>query len=104
MDADFVKLMHSKGEPVVDRDGDRIGTMSQIACEPTTSKARWLVVKTSVVGRRRLVPVEGSVDDAGVVHVPFLKASVLCAPVPAVPVTPAIDECDALEEYYRRAA
>jgi hypothetical protein len=104
MDPDFTKLMHAKGEAVVDCDGDRIGTMSQVACEPTTSRAGWLVVRTAVLRRARLVPVEGATDAGGTIRVPFSKASVLRSPKPTLPVAPAIDECTALEEYYRRAA
>ena len=104
MDADFVKLMHTRGEHVVDRDGGRIGKIAQVACEPTTSKASWLVVKTLFLHRRRLVPVEGADDMGGTILVPFSKTSVLRAPKPAVPTAPAIDECSALDEHYRRAA
>src|SRR5579863_3351632 len=61
-EADFVKLMHAKGERVVDRHGEVIGKVSQIACDPNTYNADWLVVKTSTLGRPRLVPVQGAID------------------------------------------
>jgi sporulation protein YlmC with PRC-barrel domain len=104
MDADFVKLVHTKGERVVDCDGEHIGKVSQVACDPHTYSADWLVVKTSVPGRQSLVPVEDAIDLCGTVQVPFSKDTVLSAPVPVVPIAPAIGECAALEQHYHRAA
>ena len=104
MDADFVQLMHTKGEPVVDREGSPIGKVAQLACEPLTYRAEWLVVKTSMVGRQRLVPVDGAVEEGGAIRVPYSKTAVFAAPLPLVTVSPDASECAALEEHYRHAA
>jgi sporulation protein YlmC with PRC-barrel domain len=96
--------MQAMGDPVVDREGRRIGKLMQIALEPNTYRAQWLVVKTSLFGRQRLVPVDTAIEDGNTIRVPFSKDTVLNAPVPAVPLTPAPTECSALEEYYRHAA
>jgi len=104
MDADFSKLIRAKGECVVDRDGNQIAEVAQVASEPKTLAPRWLVVRTSVVGRSRLVPIDGAVDDGQVVRVPFSKETVMASPVPAVAIAPAITECTALDEHYHRAA
>jgi sporulation protein YlmC with PRC-barrel domain len=104
MEADFIKLTHARGERVVDLDGRRIGKVTNIAFEPNTYRADWLVVKTSMFGRPRLVPVATAVEEGHEIRVPFLKATVLNAPVPTIPLTPAMSECTALEEHYRRAA
>jgi hypothetical protein len=104
MEADFIKLVRAKGERVLDRDGNQIGQVSQVATEPETLSPRWLVVRTSAVGRSRLVPIDGAVDDGEVVRVPFLKETVLASPVPAVAIAPAITDCTALDEHYHRAA
>jgi sporulation protein YlmC with PRC-barrel domain len=104
MDGDFDTLMHVVGEPVVDGEGQRIGKVAQIALEPNTYRAEWLVLKTSLFGRHRLVPVGYATEEGGMVKVPFKKGTVLDAPVPAIPTTPAVTECAALEEHYRRAA
>jgi len=104
MDADFVKIMRAKGERVIDRDGNDIGKVTQVASEPWTLTPGWLVVKTSVFGGSRLVPIEGAFDDGEVVHVPFSKGTVMTAPVPAVAIAPAASESTALDEHYRRAA
>src|SRR5579864_9485557 len=103
MQADFVKLTHAKGEHVVDLDGRRIGKVTNIAFEPKTSRPDWLVVKTSMFGRPRLVPVAAAVEEGHEIRVPFLKETVLRAPVPTIPLTPGTSECAALEEHYRRA-
>jgi sporulation protein YlmC with PRC-barrel domain len=104
MEADFVKLTHARGEHVVDLDGRRIGKVTNIAFEPKTFRPDWLVVKTSMLGRPRLVPVAAAVEEGNEIRVPFLKETVLNAPVPTIPLTPATSECTALEEHYRRAA
>jgi sporulation protein YlmC with PRC-barrel domain len=88
----------------VDRHGELIGKVSQLACDPKTYSAEWLVVKTSVLGRPRLVPVEGAIDLGDTVRVPFSKLTVLAAPVPVIAIAPAMSECTALEEHYHRAA
>jgi len=68
MEADFIKLVRAKGERVLDRDGNQIGQVSQVATEPETLSPRWLVVRTSAVGRSRLVPIDGAVDDGEVLR------------------------------------
>ena len=105
MDADFDKLEHIMGEHVVDRHGHRIGTVAQVALEPQTFRAEWLVLKTSRFGhRQRLVPIEAAVDEGRAISVPFSKEMVLCAPVPAVPTSPAGSEITALHQHYHVAA
>jgi sporulation protein YlmC with PRC-barrel domain len=104
MEADFAKLTQAKGDHVVDLDGRGIGRVTDIAFEPNTYAADWLVVKTSMLGRPRLVPVTEAVEQGHEIRVPFSKETVLSAPVPAIPLTPASSECAALEEHYRRAA
>ncbi len=104
MEANFVKLMHTKGERVVDCDGTPIGKVAQVACEPTTFAAGWLVVKTSLVDRPRLVPVDCAIEEAGMIRVPISRYTVIDAPVPVVAVAPAMTECAALDEHYQRAA
>jgi hypothetical protein len=104
MEADFVKIMRAKGERVIDPDGHNIGKLVQVASEPKTLTPGWLVVKTSAFGGSRLVPIEGAVDDGGVVRVPFPKETVMDSPVPAVAIAPAITESSALDEHYHRSA
>jgi hypothetical protein len=104
MDADFVKITRAKGERVIDREGNIIGKVIQVASEPGTLTPGWLVVKTPTLRGTRLVPIEGAIDDGEVVRVPFSKETVMAAPVPAVAIVPAVIECSALDEHYRRVA
>ena len=105
MDADFGKLEHIMGERVVDPGGHRIGKVAQVALEPQTLQAEWLVLKTSRFGRRpRLVPIKGAVDQGDTILVPFSREMVLGAPVPAVPTSPGGSEIAALHQHYGVAA
>jgi sporulation protein YlmC with PRC-barrel domain len=105
MEADFGKLEQIMGERVVDPRGHRIGKVTQLALEPQTLQAEWLVLKTSRFGRqRRLVPIKGAVDQGGAILVPFSKEMVLGAPVPAVPTSPGGSEVTALHAHYDVAA
>jgi hypothetical protein len=104
MEADLNRLVEVVGEPVLDVEGYRIGKVAQLAYEPTTLSPEWLVVKTSRLGRPRLVPVASAAERGGMVHVPFSKETVLAAPMPALPGTPALTECASLQQHYRAAA
>ena len=104
MDADFIKAMHAKGRRVLDRDGNPIGKVAQVASEPMTLAPRWLVIKTSSFGRSRLVPIDSAIADGDQVRVPYSKETVMAAPVPAVLISPAVTEGAALDEHYHQAA
>jgi len=98
------ELSQMIGETVVDRENHRIGKVQDVAQRSDTMAPNWLVVKTSVFGRRRLVPVSTATVLDHVVHVPYRKDQVLDAPVPAVPVTVAASEDARLIRHYRLAA
>jgi sporulation protein YlmC with PRC-barrel domain len=92
------------GEPVVDRKGERIGTVAEVAFEPNTLAPEWLVVKTSIFGRRRLVPIESAQSEGDTIRVPYSKETVLDAPVPEIPGSLATRERTELLAYYQHAA
>ena len=105
MDDDFYKLQQIVGERVIDPQGHVIGKVAQIAYEPYTFHAEWLVLKTSRLGhQQRLVPIDAVRDEGRTIWVPFPKDVVMGAPVPAVPSTPAGSEAVALHAHYRAAA
>jgi hypothetical protein len=104
MDASYAELMHVIGESVNDAGGHRIGRVTQVACEPNTLRPEWLVVKTSVFGRQRLVPLDAAEESDGVIRLPFDKDTVLDAPVPEIAETPAASERTALIRHYRQVA
>src|SRR5918911_1848122 len=77
------------GRTVYDSDGRRLGRLAEVL--PGEGGARWGVVR-STLGRRRVVPLEGAVDDEhGGVTVATDKASVRAAPVLAESTEPAVD-------------
>jgi hypothetical protein len=92
------------GEPVVDYESRRVGTVRGVAQQESTMEPGWLVVKTSLFGRERLIPIE-SVEDVGdAVRVPFSRAAVLSAPVPATLFTVDSAEQASLARHYELAA
>jgi sporulation protein YlmC with PRC-barrel domain len=94
---------HLIGETVFDAQGDRVGKVSEIAFRPDTFDPEWLVVKTSLFGRKRLVPFAAAEEQGDRVRVPFGRDMVLDAPVPEIPMTLARSERDALLKYYQAA-
>jgi sporulation protein YlmC with PRC-barrel domain len=92
------------GESVVDPAGHRVGTVAEVAFEPNTLAPEWLVVKTSIFGRRRLVPLDTAHDQGDSIRVPYSKETVLDAPVPEIPGSLATSERAALFAYYAHAA
>jgi sporulation protein YlmC with PRC-barrel domain len=98
------RIVHFVGEPVVDQEGHRIGKVTQVTYEPNTMTPEWLVVKTSVFGRLRLVPLDAAEDQGDTIRVPFPKDTVINAPVPEIPGTLATSERMALLSHYRQVA
>ena len=92
------------GDFVIDNTGRKIGRVRDIAEVGTEMKPEWLVVKTSLFGRRRLIPMAAVHEEGKVIRVPFSNDLVLSAPVPAIPVTLSDSEREALAEHYARAA
>src|SRR5579862_7780807 len=76
------EIFEMVGETVVDRESHRIGKVDGMAQESTTLDPTFMIVKTSLFGRRRLIPLAYTEDSEGIVHVPFSKDAVLDAPVP----------------------
>jgi hypothetical protein len=89
------------GESVLDGEGRRVGKVVGTASRPDTLEPEWLVVRTSMFGKQRLVPVDGASEDGGTVHVGFSKEAILSAPTPDIPTSLAANERQALVEHYR---
>jgi ribosomal 30S subunit maturation factor RimM len=92
------------GDHVVDKDNHRVGTVEDLAQVADAMEPTWLVIKTSLFGRIRLVPIDAVEVLDDVVHVPFGKEQVLSAPEPLVPVTVANSEAQRLRIHYSHAA
>jgi sporulation protein YlmC with PRC-barrel domain len=92
------------GEMMVDDAGHKVGKVTDVVSRPDTLEAEWLVVKTSMFGRTRLVPLAAAFEEGNTAHIPFSREEVLAAPVPEVPTSLAVFERQALLEHYHLAA
>src|ERR1700710_3099859 len=92
------------GDTMVDDEGQKVGKVTDVVSRPDTLEAEWLVVKTSLFGRQRLVPLSATFEEGHTAHIAFSKDEVLSAPVPEVPTSLAVFERQALLEHYHRAA
>lgn len=69
------------GHDVIDRDGETVGTVSDVFYEDGATDPSWLVVDPGVFRKERLVPVEGSYETReGKIMVPFDKNWIKDAP------------------------
>jgi hypothetical protein len=92
------------GDIMVDDAGHKIGKVTDVVSRPDTLEAEWLVVKTSLFGRTRLVPLAAAFEEDHTAHIRFSREDVLSAPVPEVPTSLAVFERQALLEHYHLAA
>jgi uncharacterized protein (TIGR02271 family) len=69
------------GGTVVDRDGDKIGSIAEIYEDTQTGKPEWAAVSTGFFGTKvAIVPLTQADDDGGSLRVPFEKSLVKDAP------------------------
>jgi sporulation protein YlmC with PRC-barrel domain len=94
---------HLVGDTMVDDEGHRVGKVTDVVSRPDTLEAEWLVVKTSMFGRPRLVPLASAVEDGQIAHITYSKDDVLSAPVPEVPTSLAAHERQVLLAHYHLA-
>src|ERR1700680_36938 len=91
---------HLVGDVMVDGEGHRVGKVTDVVSRPDTLEAEWLVVKTSMFGRPRLVPLAAAYEDGHIAHIAYSKDDVLSAPVPEVPTSLAAFERQGLLAHY----
>ncbi|WP_431218346.1 DUF2382 domain-containing protein [Leifsonia xyli] len=90
------------GSKVIDRDGDKIGTVGQIYVDPSSGRPNWASVKTGLFGTSEsFIPLDEATEDADGLRVPYEKAFVKDAPRidDDAELSPA--EEDELYSYYR---
>jgi hypothetical protein len=86
------------GSTVRDRDGSKLGTLEEVL--PGAGRGRWGVVR-SMLGKRRLVPLEGATDDGlGDLSVDTDRASVRTAPLVDDAAAADADQTGALHRHY----
>jgi hypothetical protein len=93
-----------RGRTVVDRDGEKVGTLDDLYLEGESDLPAWGGVRTGLFGSREsLVPLDRVEEDGDDLRLPFLKQEVVDAPRvdPDVALEP--EEEDALRRHYGRA-
>lgn len=88
------------GRTVVDRDGVTVGKITDVITDPVTLEPEWLTVKTSRIGRERLVPAAAAQHDGDGVAVPFDKEQVRGAPAAKEHTAPTNQERAAIYAHY----
>jgi uncharacterized protein (TIGR02271 family) len=69
------------GAKVIDRDGDKIGTIGQIYVDPSTGRPNWASVRTGLFGTSEtFVPLEEAAEEGDQIRVPYEKSFVKDAP------------------------
>jgi sporulation protein YlmC with PRC-barrel domain len=95
---------HLLGESVLDKEDRKIGKVEDLANAWDKMVPEWLVIRTSLFGRPRLVPIDAVDEKDNTIHVPYSKETVLSAPVPEAPTTIYRSDREALDRHYARAA
>jgi hypothetical protein len=65
------RASHMVGESVVDKDNHKIGRVDAIAQISGEMEPEWLVVRTSLFGRPRLIPIDIVREVGDEIHVPL---------------------------------
>lgn len=69
------------GGRVIDRDGDKIGSIEQVYVDTQTGQPSWVSVKTGLFGTSEsFVPLDEATEEGGDLRVPFEKSFVKDAP------------------------
>ncbi len=69
------------GAKVIDRNGDKIGTVGQVYVDPTSGRPNWVAVRTGLFGTSEsFVPLDQATEVDGDIQVPYEKAFVKDAP------------------------
>ena len=70
-----------RGHEMVDRDGEKIGKISELYLDQQSDKPEWVTVKTGLFGTREtFVPIRDADSEGEMVRVPFEKGQVKEAP------------------------
>ena len=76
-----VDIQSWRGLNVVDRDGDKVGTLEDIYVDRESGQPEWAAVSTGLFGRKVcFVPIEGATPGDGEIRVPYEKQAIKDAP------------------------
>lgn len=66
---------------LVDSEGDRVGTISDVYVDDASGEPEWLAVMTGLFGSRiSFLPLEGAIEGDGEIHTPWLKSQIKDSP------------------------
>lgn len=75
------RILQFRGEDLRDRDGDKIGSVTEIYLDAETGAPEWALVSTGLFGgKSTFVPLRDATEADGTLRVPFDKATVKDAP------------------------
>ena len=75
------RILSFRGQNLVDRDGDKIGSIEEIYLDAETNEPEWALVHTGLFGTKRtFVPIREASEGEGGLRVPFEKSTVKDAP------------------------
>jgi sporulation protein YlmC with PRC-barrel domain len=74
------EVLEWRGCEVIDRDGDKVGTLEEIYFDEQTRKPEWAIVKSGLFGRSILVPLIGAMHEEERVRVRYEKDTIKDAP------------------------
>jgi uncharacterized protein (TIGR02271 family) len=70
-----------RGNDVIDRDGDKLGTLEEIYLDQETGEPEWALINTGLFGTKSsFAPLQGASQDGGSVRIAYEKGQVKDAP------------------------
>lgn len=101
MDEHEVPTTTYNGQDVVDEEGNKLGTVTDVVSDSSTLEPQWLVVDVGVMKGDRYVPVRGSYRSTqGHIVVPYTDQMVKDAPKAHRDHVPTVDSERELREHY----
>ena len=105
MDDHQVPTTTYNGHDVIDEEGDKLGTVTDVVSDGSTLEPQWLVVDVGVLQGDRYVPVSGSYRSTqGHIVVPYTRQIIKHAPKAHRDHVPTADSERELREYYGMSA
>jgi stress response protein YsnF len=92
------------GTQMVGRDGEEIGAVERVFSKDSTGEPAWVTVRTGVMRREHVIPLEGSQSNADSIHVPFTQDMVKNSPKLEFDDHLSTDDIKVLSQYYGTTA
>jgi sporulation protein YlmC with PRC-barrel domain len=101
MDEHEVPTTTYSGQDVIDEEGNKLGTVTDVVSDSSTLEPQWLVVDVGVIKGDRYVPVSGSYRSTkGHIVVPYTREMVKHAPKAHRDHVPTVESERELREFY----